>query len=164
MTFIALEAGPQPRGTVTTALRVGSALAFLCVAGPAFAQAAGCGDVQKMLLERKSLGERITAAAKGKKQIDARVACTNFGQLVSNGQTLVKWIDTNKDWCSIPDSFAEGIKADHGRAISIRARACTAAAQQAKMEKQAREGGGQQGGLLGGGGLTGLSKLPQGAL
>ena len=165
MTFIVLGTGHQPRRAHARAVCVAAALACLPVAGPAFAQGAGCTDIQKMLLERKAIGDRIGAAAKGKKQIDARIACTNFGQLVSNGQSLVKWIETNKDWCQIPDSFADGIKADHGRAVSIRGRACTVAATQAKMEKQAREGGASgAGGLLGGGGLSGLSKMPQGAL
>ncbi|NNM72968.1 hypothetical protein HJG44_11320 [Enterovirga sp. DB1703] len=129
----------------------------------AYAQASGCGDIQPMLLQRKSIGERITAATRGKKQIDAKRACSDFGSLVANGDKVLKWAEANKEWCQIPDNFIQSIKEDHGRAVKIRGQACGAAAKQAQMEKQAREGGGG-GGLLGGGGLSGVTRLPQGAL
>lgn len=129
---------------------------------PVAAQAAGCTDVQPMLAQRKAISDRLANASQGKKQIDANMACGAFGQLVANGQRLVKWIDTNKEWCQIPDAFSAGIKADHGRAVSIRAKACSVAAKAVQMQKQAKESAG--GGLLGGPGLAGASRLPQGAL
>lgn len=129
----------------------------------AFAQAASCSDITGMLNQRKSIAAKISTSSEGKKkQIDARFACTAFGQLVANGQSILKFAEANKDWCQIPDGFVEGLKTDHGKAVTIRARACSAAAKQAQMEKQAREGGG--GGLLGGNGLAGQSRMPQGAL
>jgi hypothetical protein len=124
--------------------------------------AAGCGDIQKMLLDRKSIASTLTP--KKGQQMDARFACAGFGKLVSNGQTLIKWVDANKDWCQIPDSFSDGIKADHTRAVAIRTKACGIAAKVTEMEKKAKEGGGQNGGLLGGGGLEGVQRMPQGAL
>lgn len=127
---------------------------------PALAQSTGCGDLQGHLVQRKSIAEKLTVS--GKKKIDPGVACAGFGQLVANGNTLIKWAEANKDWCQVPDSFIEGVKADHARAITIRGQACGIVAKQQQMEKQAREGGG--GGLLGGGGLTGQSRVPQGAL
>jgi hypothetical protein len=81
---------------------------------------------------------------------------------VSNGSGLIKWVDTNKEWCQIPDNFAQSIKEDHGRAVKIRGQACGAAAKQAQIEKQARDGAST--GLLGGGGLSGATRMPQGAL
>ncbi len=121
-----------------------------------------------MLVQRKAIGDRISAATKGKKQIDARMACTNFGSLVSNGQTVIKWVEANKEWCSIPDNFVQGIKNDHAKATELRGKACNVAAQQTALEKKARQqaqqGGGGGGGLLGGPGLTGEYKIPQGAL
>lgn len=153
-----------------TAISVKAALAATAIIGclaatEALAQSTACGDVQKFLVERKSISDKIAAQSKGK-QIDAKFACNGFGQLVSNGTGLLKWIDANKEWCQIPETFAEGMKADHGRAIQIRAKACGIAAKQAQMEKQAREGGGNQGGggLLGGAGLAGQSQMPKGAL
>lgn len=142
------------------------AAGLLAVAVPqAGAQSASCQSIQPMLVQRKEISGRLSAGPKGK--LDARVACSGFNQLVSNGQALIKWVDANKDWCQIPDTFVGGIKADHEKAISIRARACKVAAQQTEMEKRAKEGGGGgggAGGLLGGGGLTGQQAMPQGAL
>ena len=152
------------RSVVKTLLFTATLLSGSLGGSAAFAQASGCTDIQPMLLQRKSIGERISSAtAGGKKQIDPRRACTDFGALVSNGDKLIKWSETNKQWCQIPDQFLQSVKDDHSRAVKIRGQACGAAAKQAQMEKQAREGGGG-GGLLGGGGLTGATRLPQGAL
>ena len=140
------------------ALSVAAALGGSATA--ALAQASGCGDLQGQLLQRKAIGDRITASGT-KKQIDAKLACTAFTQLVQNGVTLIKWVEANKEWCQVPDSFVESIKADHGKAQAIRSKACTFAARQTEAEKQSRNGGG---GLLGGGGLSGSTAMPQGAL
>jgi hypothetical protein len=151
--------------TVRLAIRAGALVLAGSIMAPlvstdARAQAAGCTDIQKMLLERKSIAGSL--APKKGQQLDAGFACTNFGKLVTNGTTLIKWVDANKDWCQIPDNFVTGIKADHERATSIRAKACGIAAKQSQVQKQAREGAG--GGLLGGPGLEGQMRVPQGAL
>ena len=138
-----------------------AAVIVLAGAAPAQAQSAACTDVQKILLERKSLVDRISAVA-SKKKLDAQEACGLFGKLVANGASALKWLEANKDWCQVPDAFADGVKADHGKAVSIRGKACAAASQQAEMQKRAKEGEGS--GLLGGDGLTGSYKIPQGAL
>jgi hypothetical protein len=126
----------------------------------ATAQGVGCGDIQKFLIERKTIAGSLSP--KKGQQLDARFACSGFGKLVSNGSALIKWVDTNKDWCQIPETFVSGIKADHERATAIRSKACGIAAKQTQMEKQAKQGGG--GGLLGGPGLEGQMRVPQGAL
>ncbi|MGU3544450.1 hypothetical protein [Methylobacterium sp. A52T] len=137
----------------------------------AFAQSAApeCGAIQKTLAERKALVGRANAASQSKKKMTPQEACALFGKLQSNGAEGIKWIAANKEWCSIPDSFAEGFKADHLKVSGIRTKICSVAAQATKMEAQARaqaqaQAGGGGGGLLGGPGLTGSFKLPQGAL
>jgi hypothetical protein len=114
---------------------------------------------------------KVNSASEGKKaKITAAAACTLFTKLQANGNEGLKWISANKDWCSIPDSFVEGFKADHGRVTTLRGKVCNAAQQQAAMEKKARamaaqqQQGGGGGGLLGGPGLTGSFRVPQGAL
>ena len=133
---------------------------------PAPTVATDCSGIQKTLAERKALVGRANAASTSKKKMTPAEACSLFGRLVSNGTEGMKWIAANKEWCSIPDSFAEGFKADHAKVTGIRTQICGVAAQAAKMEAQARaqaqNGGG--GGLLGGPGLSGSFKLPQGAL
>ena len=132
----------------------------------AFAQAAECGAIQTTLQARKDLVARANTASNSKKKMTPQEACALFGKLTNNGLEGMKWIAANKEWCSIPDSFAEGFKADHTKVVGIRTKICGIAAQATKMEAQARtqaqNGGG--GGLLGGPGLTGQFKMPQGAL
>ena len=133
----------------------------------AFAQAAAeCGEIQQTLQARKELIGKANAASNSKKKMTPAEACTLFGKLQANGTAGLKWITANKEWCSIPDSCAEGFKADHMKVSGIRTKICSVAAQATKMEAQARaqaqNGGG--GGLLGGPGLTGSLKMPQGAL
>ncbi|GJD43584.1 hypothetical protein AFCDBAGC_1436 [Methylobacterium cerastii] len=133
----------------------------------AFAQGAECGTIQTTLQTRKDLVSRANSASTAKKKMTPQEACALFGKLQANGVEGMKWIAANKEWCSIPDSFAEGFKADHTKVVGIRTKICGMAAQATKMEAQARaqaQNGGGGGGLLGGPGLTGQFKMPQGAL
>ena len=127
-----------------------------------------CGAIQKTLIERKNLVAKANAASNSKKKMTPQEACSLFGQLQANGTTGIKWITANKEWCSIPDSFSEGFKADHNKVAAIRTKVCGIAAQASKMEAQAKaqaqNGGGGGGGLLGGPGLSGAFRMPQGAL
>jgi hypothetical protein len=160
------------------ALRFAMAGALAGVAGlaatPATAQNAACQEGGKLMNQRQAIVAQLTKL--GSKKIDPRAACPLFGKLVSNGTAAIKWMDTNKDWCSIPEPFVENFKGDHAKATELRGKACAAAAQVQAMEKKARQaqqeggpggggpGAGGAGGMLGGPGLTGSFKLPQGAL
>ncbi len=133
----------------------------------ALAQSADCGTIQKTLEERKALVAKANAASTSKKKMTPQEACALFGKLQQNGVSGIKWIEANKEWCSIPDSFAQGFKADNQKVGEVRTKVCNMAAQATKMEAQARAqaaNGGGAGGLLGGPGLTGSFKMPQGAL
>ncbi|RVU19852.1 hypothetical protein [Methylobacterium oryzihabitans] len=156
---------------MTLATIAGAVLAAVLASAPALAQGADCSVIQKTLSERKDIVAKINASSQSKKvKMTPSQACTVFGKLQANGNEGLKWITANKDWCSIPDSFVEGFKADHTKVTGIHSKICAAAKQQAVMEKRAREqaaqnaAGGGGGGLLGGPGLTGSYRLPQGAL
>ena len=144
------------------------AAAGIFAAAPALAQSSACQDAQKFLSERQSLIQQINKlGGEGKKkQIDPRAACGVFTKLVANGEVGVKWLDANKDWCQVPDQFAQSFTEDHKRAQNMKGQACTAAAKIAEMQKKAQQAQQQQGrqGLLGGGGLTGSYTMPKGAL
>jgi hypothetical protein len=153
----------RPVALLTRLALPGAAAAAL--APPALAQANTCQDFGKTLNERKDIVQRIGALGGKNKKVDAKTACGMFNTLVANGASAVKWLETNKDWCQVPDAFVENIKSDHARSVEMRTNACKAAAQQAAMEKKAKEAAGGGGsGLLGGGGLTGSYRMPQGAL
>jgi hypothetical protein len=141
-------------------------LSGLVIAAPAaLAQSNVCAEGPAILEKRRALIERINALGKNKRP-DPQAACRTFGELVTNGSTAMKWIETNGDWCQVPGNLREGIKADHERATKFRAQACDAAKKVADMERRARQQqqGGGGGGLLGGDGLTGPMRMPQGAL
>jgi hypothetical protein len=131
-------------------------------AAPALAQSETCNQFGKTIQERQSIVQKINAAGNKKQKPDPKTICSMFGELVTNGVSAVKWLETNKDWCQIPDPFIANIKAEHAKAVNLRGQACKVAAQQVAIEKKAKEGGGS--GLLGGDGLTGSFKVPQGAL
>ena len=155
---------PSPRSSFLAGL---TAAALLATAGPALAQASGCQDGQKFFAERNTLGQQLQKAAGKDKKLDPRTACTVFGKLVSNGESALKWMETNKDWCQIPDQVVENIKQENEKVKGTRAQACKVAAQFNEMEKKARQAQQQQqqkGGNPFGGGLTGEYKIPQGAL
>lgn len=121
-----------------------------------------CNAIQHTLNERKALVAKANAASQSKQKMTPAQACSLFGKLYANGVAGIKWISSNKEWCSIPDSFSTGFKADNDKVGGIKTKVCGMASQVTKMEAQAREGGG--GGLLGGPGLSGSFKMPQGAL
>jgi hypothetical protein len=145
---------------------MGLAVAALLDAAPARAQASGCEKIQALLQERQSLVASLNAAQKSKRKLTPQQACSTMTKLVSNGATTVKFATDNQDWCQIPPSFIEGMKADNQKAAGIRTQACNAVKQQAEMmrraQQQAQGGGNPFGGgdAITGGGMH----IPQGAL
>ena len=134
------------------------------------AQASGCEQGQKIIAERRSLGEQFQKLSNGgkNKQLDPRAACGLFTKLAANGESGVKWMSENKDWCQVPDKVLEDFSTEHKRIQTIKGQACGAAAKMAEMEKRAKQQAqqAQQGGMAGkmGGGLTGTLSVPKGAL
>ena len=147
--------------TLLPALALAGGAALL--SGSALAQPSTCQEAQKFMGERQTLIQSLNKNAGKDKKLDPRFACGAFGKLVSNGETGLKWLETNKDWCQVPDQFVENFKAEHDKIKDMRGQACGAVAKLEKMQKQAREQQ-QQGGNPFGGGLTGTYKIPQGAL
>ena len=146
---------------------MGLAAAALLDAAPAHAQASGCEKMQTLLQERQSLVASLNAAQKSKRKLTPQQACSTMTKLVGNGATTVKFATDNQDWCQIPPSFIEGLKADNQKASGIRTQACNAVKQQAEMmrraQKQAQGAGANPFG--GGDAITGGGmRIPQGAL
>jgi hypothetical protein len=143
------------------------AVLALPAASPALAQSAECQQIQTLLQQRQSLAGRL----RGSKKLTPAAACSIFGQLVGNGSKTLALLESNKDWCRIPDTFVESYKADHQRSVGIRGQACRAQQQQAVMERRARQAqqqaqrNQQQGGFGGADSITGgPMRVPQGAL
>ncbi|CAH1654915.1 conserved exported hypothetical protein [Hyphomicrobiales bacterium] len=152
-------------GVVAT---LGLAMASLLAAAPAQAQVSGCESIQKLLVERQSIVSKLQAAQKAKKKMTPQEACSTFGRLVNNGEAAIKFATANQDWCQIPPTFIDGMKADNQKVVTFRSQACNAVKQQAEMIRRAQKqaqganpfGGADSVTSGAGGGL----RVPQGAL
>lgn len=142
--------------------------AALLDAAPAAAQASGCEQMQKLLQERQNIIAGLNASQKTKQKLTPQAACSTLGRLVSNGGEALKFATANKDWCQIPDSFIDNMKADNEKAATIRGRACNAVKQQAEMMRRAQQQAQRQQGNNPFGGSDsitgGAMRVPQGAL
>jgi len=150
------------RSTLMAAL----AAVGIFASAPAFAQSSVCQEGQKLLLERQDLVKRFTDLTGGgkKKNVDPRAACSILTKLSNNGENAMKWMNTNKDWCQVPDQVVQNFEQDNKRVQTIKGQACGVAAKINEMEKRAKQQAKQQGGPRMGGGLTGTLTIPKGAL
>src|SRR3712207_3936460 len=110
----------------------GIAAAAVLSAGPVAAQSSSCQQIGAHMTERKSLVEAVQKLGGKDKKMDPKAACAAFGKLAANGTTMLKWLEVNKDWCQVPEHFAEGIKNDHEKVVKFRGQACGVAAKQAE--------------------------------
>lgn len=136
-------------------------------ASPASAQASGCEQMQKLLQERQAIVGQLNASSKTKRKLTPEQACGTLGRLVNNGSAALKFASANLDWCQIPASFVEGLKADNDKAAGIRNQACNAVKQQAALQRRAQQQAQQQSNNPFGGADTitgGTLRIPQGAL
>ncbi|MCU4179111.1 hypothetical protein [Bosea sp. BH3] len=154
--------------TATLGLAATMSLAIFLDAAPARAQASGCEQLQKLMGERQTIVQRLASSQQAKKKMTPQEACGTFGRLVNNGEAAIKFATANQDWCQIPPTFIEGMKADNAKVLTFRGQACNAVKQQADMERRARQqaqganpfGGADSITSGAGGGL----RIPQGAL
>jgi hypothetical protein len=125
-----------------------------------------CDQGRKLLQERQNIITQINSWAK--KKIDPNTACSIFGRLQNNGSATLKWMESNKDWCQIPDDAVANLTTAQGQIVKNRNGACQAAAQFNKAKKEAlkqaqqRAAQQQQGG--GGGAFGGSDQVTGGAL
>lgn len=150
-------------------LKLAAALAGVGLAQPVLAQTpSGCENMQKYLQERQSIVQSLNASSKSKRKLTPQQACSTLGRLVSNGNSTIKFATDNQDWCQIPPSFIDGMKADNEKAATIRNQACNAVKQQAAMQRRAQQQAQQQQGANPFGGSDSLTggpmRVPQGAL
>jgi len=149
-------------------LKLAAALAGLGLAEPALAQVpSGCENLQKLIQERQSIVQQLNSSSKAKRKMTPQQACSAFGRLVGNGNALIKFATSNQDWCQIPPTFVDGMKADNQKAVSFQGTACNAVKQQAAMQRRAQQQAQQQGNNPFGGADSitgGAMRVPQGAL
>lgn len=155
----------QRKAALKAVAMLGLAAAFSVEPEAAFAQASGCEEIQKLLTQRQSIVAKLNSSQKSKRKLTPQEACSTLGSLVSNGNSAVKFASANMDWCQIPQSFVDGLKADNEKAAGIRTQACNAVKQQAAMQKRAQQQAQGANPFGGGDAITGGGiRIPQGAL
>lgn len=147
----------------------GAGLVGASLVQPARAQSpSGCENMQKLLQERQSIVQSLNASSKAKRKLTPQQACSTLGRLVNNGNATLKFATANQDWCQIPPSFIDGMKADNDKAATIRNSACNAVKQHEAMQRKAQQQAQQQQGANPFGGSDSVTggpmRVPQGAL
>lgn len=138
-------------------LPIVSLLAFVGAAAPAFAECQE--DIGKIMQERLGLIaqlNKMNTGKGGKGQLDPTLACPKLRTLAAAEGRLVTYLEKNKDWCNVPDQFLDNAKAGRDKSIAFAGKACSVAAQIAKMKQQQAQGGGVGG--------PQVQKLPTGPL
>ena len=114
----------------------------IVAAAPAIADQSCGDDLQKLAQRREAALQSINglvAAAHGK-QLDPTAFCARSAPLNQAETALLAYMEKNKDWCQIPDTVIEQLKAAHAKSVGFSSRACTVAAQMKKMKEQAAQG------------------------
>ena len=125
-------------------LALAAAAGLLSLARPALAD---CGqDMQKLAQVRNAELQKVNDFAKAAhgKPLDPEAFCVKSAGLLKAEQTLISYMEKNKDWCSIPDEAIKNLKEGHVKNAGVNAKACTVAAKVKKMKEQAAQGGGPQ--------------------
>ena len=124
--------------------RIALALALAAAfAGPAWAD---CGqDMQKLAQARNAELEKVNAFAKAAhgKPLDPEAFCVKSAGLLKAEQSIIVYMEKNKEWCSFPDDAINNLKASHAKNAGFNAKACTVAQKIKKMKEQAAQGGPQ---------------------
>ena len=151
--------------SLRTFLFAGLAAAGLVVsAAPALAQISGCEQGQKFLQTHETLSKKLNNLKDKNNKIDPVAACGLLAKLDDNADSMLKWMNTNKDWCQVPDQMIQSLKEGQANLSKAKGQPCKVAAQVRDMQKKAKQAQQQQKGNPFGGGLTGEYKIPQGAL
>lgn len=140
-------------------LAFGGLAALLVGSGSAIAMPESCQKEFTPLMNKRQAYMNQIEGFKAKKPT-APVACNAFGGLSTANKKLVEWMESQKDWCQIPDDMVGGLKGQQSQIDKVRGTACGAAAKQAQMMRDAARGQRQGGGPGIGSGV----RLPQGAL
>lgn len=99
-------------------------LVIALLAGADAAKALDCQqDFQKIASERQQLFQQAQAAAKRKNREEI---CGILTKIVDNGNRMVKWLEENASWCSVPDSVLPEAKKGHASIVSQRRQVCSA--------------------------------------
>lgn len=82
-----------------------------------------CNDFLKLRAEAEQKGIAVRKA--GERKADRKEICTLVSGFYTAEAAIVKFLETNKTWCGIPDEAIKQAKASHERTGKFRTAACS---------------------------------------
>ena len=113
-------------------LAVGLVAAGAAEAGDCNADIAGLSQKRQTFIDKLNV---LAKASKGK--LDPVASCPVLRGLVSSEGSLIKYLDSNKNWCNVPEETVANLKAADVKSQTFAAQACKIAAQAVEQRKQA---------------------------
>ena len=106
-------------------------------AGAAFAgdcnvDIAGLSQKRQVFIDKLNV---LAQASKGK--LDPVASCPVLRGLVGAEGQLIKYLDSNKNWCNVPDETLVNLRTADAKSQGFAQKACQVAAQAAEQKKQA---------------------------
>ena len=90
---------------------------------PAPPGGAQCNDFPKLAAEAQKRSALVGAAMKAK--ADRKELCTLMTNFVAAETNVVKFLESNKVWCGVPEDALKVSKANHEKSIKFRTAACS---------------------------------------
>jgi hypothetical protein len=84
-----------------------------------------CNDFLKLRAEAEQKGAAIKKA--GERKAERKEICTLVTSFYASEGAIVKFLETNKTWCGIPDEAIKQAKVGHERTAKFRTAACSEA-------------------------------------
>jgi hypothetical protein len=84
---------------------------------------AQCNDFARLASEAQKRSALVSAAMKAK--AERKELCTLMTNFVAAETNVVKFLETNKVWCGVPEEALKVSKANHEKSIKFRTAACS---------------------------------------
>ena len=81
-----------------------------------------CNDFTKLSDEAQKRASLVSTAMKAK--ADRKELCTLMTSFVAAEGNVVKFLETNKVWCGVPDQVITASKTNHEKSLKFRTAAC----------------------------------------
>jgi len=97
----------------------------IVLAAPAAALAQGapqCADFTKLRSDAEEKAGAIRAASQRK--AERKEICTLLQKFATAESSMIKFLETNKVWCGVPDEAIKNAKTNHVKTLKVRTAAC----------------------------------------
>ena len=113
--------------------------ALFAIGADTTAQAADCNtDISALSAKRQGFIDKLNVLAKASKgKLDPAASCPVLRSLVVAEGGLVKYLEANKAWCSVPDEAVTNLKQASAKSQQFATQACNIAQQVKEQQKQA---------------------------